>query len=109
MTAVSSTNHPSCAPPQRSVLATAHMNAHMTTHRPRPRRKAGWCSRAARRRGSIQLVGHLGWVHQHEASPSGSPASACSPPPRDAVTRPQIVLVGREDEAPGGRGSSIVP
>ena len=57
----------------------------------------------------LRLVGHLGWVHQHEACPVGQPRELMMPH-REALTpRRDRRWVGRKRRGAKGGGSSIVP
>ena len=52
----------------------------------------------------LQLVGHLGWVHQHEASPVGQPRERMKSH-REALMPTEIALVWREIGRAEGGGS----
>ena len=52
----------------------------------------------------IRLIGHLGWVHQHEACPVGQPRELMMPH-REALTpRRDRRWAGGKDVAPKGGG-----
>jgi len=56
-----------------------------------------------------RLVGHLGWVHQHEARPVGKPSERIGRPARAENDGPRSAGLARKDEAPRGGGGASVP
>ena len=63
----------------------------LSAHRARPGRKAGWWSRAARRRSCNWLGTSAGSISTRPAA-SGSPTSACSPTPDACSSAPDDAL-----------------
>ena len=57
----------------------------------------------------LRLVGHLGWVHRHEASPVGQAPRAHVAPPHTLDAPPQIALFGTKITRRQGGGQVWYP
>ena len=73
-----------------------------STHRARPGRKS-WLVVARGVSERLRLVGHLGWVHRHEASPVGQPRERMGGRrERRTAGRDRARLVGKDVAPEGG-------